>query len=106
MIYDEPTTGQDPILAAYVEEMIVEVQRDFDVTSVIISHDMAQTFRIADRVAILHKGVIIAQGSPASLLESEDERVHEFIFAASVSRDKEKAAKRSAEKADAGPQAT
>lgn len=104
MIYDEPTTGQDPILAAYVEEMIVEVQRDFDVTSVIISHDMAQTFRIADRVAILHKGVIIAQGSPASLLESEDERVHEFIFAASVSRDKEEAAKRSAEKADAGPQ--
>lgn len=92
MIYDEPTTGQDPILAAYVEEMIVETQRDFDVTSVLISHDMAQTFRIADRVAILHKGVIIAEGSPASLLESEDERVNEFIFAASVSREKQAAA--------------
>lgn len=97
MIYDEPTTGQDPILAAYVEEMIVETQRDFDVTSVIISHDMAQTFRIADRVAILHKGIIIAEGSPASLLKSEDERVHEFIFAASVSRDKEEAARQASE---------
>jgi len=103
MIYDEPTTGQDPILAAYVEEMIVEVQRDFDVTSVLISHDMAQTFRIADRVAILHKGVIIAEGSPASLLESEDERVHEFIFAASVSRDKEAAAKQASEKPASEP---
>lgn len=91
MIYDEPTTGQDPILAAYVEEMIVETQRDFEVTSVLISHDMAQTFRIADRVALLHKGVIIAEGPPASLLDSTDERVHEFIFAADVARKKEAA---------------
>jgi ABC-type transporter Mla maintaining outer membrane lipid asymmetry ATPase subunit MlaF len=87
MIYDEPTTGQDPILATYVEEMIVETQRDFDVTSVVISHDMAQTFRIADKVALLHLGAVVAEGSPASLLESEDERVREFIFAADVSRE-------------------
>jgi ABC-type transporter Mla maintaining outer membrane lipid asymmetry ATPase subunit MlaF len=86
MIYDEPTTGQDPILAQYVEDMIVEVQEDFDVTSIIISHDMAQTFRIADKVALLHHGEIIAEGSPASLLESDDERVREFVFAADVSR--------------------
>ncbi|WP_168210988.1 ABC transporter ATP-binding protein [Persicimonas caeni] len=86
MIYDEPTTGQDPILAKYVEDMIVETQEAFDVTSVIISHDMAQTFRIADKVALLHHGEIIAEGAPASLLESEDERVREFVFAADVSR--------------------
>jgi ABC-type transporter Mla maintaining outer membrane lipid asymmetry ATPase subunit MlaF len=86
MIYDEPTTGQDPILAQYVEDMIVEVQEDFDITSIIISHDMAQTFRIADKVALLHHGEIIAEGPPASLLESEDERVREFVFAADVSR--------------------
>lgn len=88
MIYDEPTTGQDPILAGYVEEMIVQTQRDFEVTSVLISHDMAQTFRIADRVALLHKGTIIAEGPPASLLDSEDERVRDFIFASDVSRRK------------------
>ncbi len=86
MIYDEPTTGQDPILAKYVEDMIVETQESFDVTSIVISHDMAQTFRIADKVALLHHGEIIAEGSPASLLESDDERVREFIFAADVSR--------------------
>jgi ABC-type transporter Mla maintaining outer membrane lipid asymmetry ATPase subunit MlaF len=86
MIYDEPTTGQDPILAQYVEDMIVEVQQDFDITSIIISHDMAQTFRIGDKVALLHHGEIIAEGPPASLLESDDERVREFVFAADVSR--------------------
>lgn len=86
MIYDEPTTGQDPILAKYVEDMIVETQEAFDVTSVVISHDMAQTFRIADKVALLHHGEIIAEGAPASLLESDDERVREFVFAADVSR--------------------
>ncbi len=89
IIYDEPTTGQDPILSRYVEDMIVETQEQFDITSVIISHDMAQTFRVADKVALLHQGEIIAEGSPASLLKSEDERVKEFVFAADVSRDRD-----------------
>jgi ABC-type transporter Mla maintaining outer membrane lipid asymmetry ATPase subunit MlaF len=88
MIYDEPTTGQDPILSKYVENMILEAQEAFEVTSIVISHDMAQTFRIADKVAVLHEGEIIAEGPPASLLESEDERVREFVFASDVSRKK------------------
>ncbi len=84
MIYDEPTTGQDPIMCAYVEEMIVEAHEQFNLTSVIISHDMASTFRIGDHVAMLYKGEIIAAGEPRSLLKSEDERVREFVFAADV----------------------
>jgi ABC-type transporter Mla maintaining outer membrane lipid asymmetry ATPase subunit MlaF len=84
MIYDEPTTGQDPIMCAYVEEMIVEVQEAFELTSVIISHDMASTFRIGDHVAMLYHGVIIAEGPPGALLHSTDERVQEFVFAADV----------------------
>ena len=84
MIYDEPTTGQDPIMCDYVEKMIVEVQESFDITSVIISHDMASTFRIGDHVAMLYLGEIIAQGPPHTLLESTDERVQEFVFAADV----------------------
>ncbi|MEM1349944.1 MAG: ATP-binding cassette domain-containing protein, partial [Myxococcota bacterium] len=84
MIYDEPTTGQDPIMCDYVEKMIVEAHSAFQLTSLIISHDMASTFRIADHVAMLYHGEIIAEGPPHTLLESADERVREFVFAADV----------------------
>ena len=84
VIYDEPTTGQDPTMSKEVEEMILEVQSKFDVTSLVISHDMGLTSRIADHVAMLHSGAIIAEGSPAALLNSEDERVQTFIFASEV----------------------
>lgn len=89
MIYDEPTTGQDPIMCAYVEQMIVEAQETFNLTSVIISHDMASTFRIGDHVAMLYQGKIIAEGAPHTLLSSTDERVREFVFAADVAQGKE-----------------
>jgi ABC-type transporter Mla maintaining outer membrane lipid asymmetry ATPase subunit MlaF len=84
VIYDEPTTGQDPTMSKEVEEMILEVQSKFDVTSLVISHDMGLTSRIADHVAMLHNGAIIAEGPPAELLESEDDRVQQFIFASEV----------------------
>jgi ABC-type transporter Mla maintaining outer membrane lipid asymmetry ATPase subunit MlaF len=84
IIYDEPTTGQDPMMTRQVEEMILDVQERFDVTSLVISHDMALTFRIGDHVAMLSKGEIIAEGPPASLLESESEDVQHFIFASEV----------------------
>lgn len=84
MIYDEPTTGQDPIMCAYVEEMVLEAHETFELTSLIISHDMASTFRVGDHVAMLYHGEIIAEGPPASLLHSEDDRVRDFVFAADV----------------------
>lgn len=81
MVYDEPTTGQDPIMSDYVENMIVEAHETFGFTSIVISHDMASTFRIADRVAMLYKGEIIAEGPPPDIMHSADERVREFVFA-------------------------
>ena len=81
MVYDEPTTGQDPIMSDYVETMIMEAHEAFGFTSIVISHDMASTFRIADRVAMLHEGEIIAEGPPHEIMHSEDERVREFVFA-------------------------
>jgi ABC-type transporter Mla maintaining outer membrane lipid asymmetry ATPase subunit MlaF len=89
IIYDEPTTGQDPIMCAYVEQMILEAHNTFNLTSLIISHDMASTFRIGDHVAMLYQGEIIAEGPPAMLLNSEDERVKKFVFAADTVRDDE-----------------
>lgn len=84
IVFDEPTTGQDPIMADYVEEMILEAQEEFDLTTMIISHDMASTMRIADRVALLHKGEIILEAPPAEFLDSDDERVREFVFASQI----------------------
>lgn len=89
IIYDEPTTGQDPMMTQQVEEMIGEVQEKFDVTSLVISHDMALTFRLADHVAMLSKGKIIAEGPPRSLLDSENEKVQEFIYAAQIANAEE-----------------
>ena len=83
MIYDEPTTGQDPIMIRYVDDMIEEAHKEFNLTSIVISHDMQSTFRIADRIAMLHKGEIIAFGPPQTLLESSHPEVRKFIFAGS-----------------------
>ncbi|RAL23506.1 hypothetical protein DL240_04925 [Lujinxingia litoralis] len=94
LIYDEPTTGQDPIMSLYVEEMIMEVQEKFDVTSIVISHDMASAFRTADVIAMLHKGEIIAYGPPQTIAESEDERVRNFVYAADVAEQERQAAAR------------
>ncbi len=87
MIYDEPTTGQDPVLSDYVEEMILEAQEKFDLTSIVISHDMASTMRMAHQVALLYQGQILLQADPATFLESEDERIREFVFAAVLGAD-------------------
>ncbi|MFB6262727.1 MAG: ABC transporter ATP-binding protein [Bradymonadaceae bacterium] len=84
VIYDEPTTGQDPVMSRKVEEMVLEVQEKFDVTSLVISHNMSLTFRLADHVAMLNEGTIIAEGPPAELLRSDDPDVQSFIFASDV----------------------
>ena len=79
LLYDEPTTGLDPIATQNVDEMIRRTAHDFGVTSVVISHDMASTFRIADRIAMLYEGKIIACGTPAELLKVPNPRLREFV---------------------------
>ncbi len=81
MIYDEPTTGQDPIMMKRVDDMVVEAAQTFDITSVVISHDMVSTFRIADQVAMIYKGEVAIAAPPAALRASSDERVRAFIYA-------------------------
>jgi ABC-type transporter Mla maintaining outer membrane lipid asymmetry ATPase subunit MlaF len=84
MIYDEPTTGQDPVRTRGIDDMIQETQQQFDITSVVISHDMSSTFRIAHMIAMLHQGEIAAYGTPAEVRASPDPRVQAFIHAGSV----------------------
>lgn len=84
MIYDEPTTGQDPLRTRDIDDMIQQTQERFDITSIVISHDMASTFRIAHMIAMLHQGRIAAYGTPAQLRASSDPNVQRFIHAGSV----------------------
>lgn len=85
MIYDEPTTGQDPVMMRRVDDMIVEAAEKFDITSIVISHDMNSTFRIADQVAMIKHGELVICGPPSALRASDDPRVREFIFAGNPS---------------------
>ena len=79
LLYDEPTTGLDPVATQNVDEMIRRTADEFKVTSVVISHDMASTFRIGDRVAMLHAGQIIVNGTAAEVLASKRPELREFI---------------------------
>jgi phospholipid/cholesterol/gamma-HCH transport system ATP-binding protein len=80
LIYDEPTTGLDPVMIKQVDDMIAETQERLHVTSIVISHDMASTFRIAHQVAMLYQGEIIEYGTPAEFRRSENPNVRAFIF--------------------------
>ena len=84
MIYDEPTTGQDPLRTRDIDNMIQETQERFDITSIVISHDMASTFRIGHMIALLYQGKIAAYGPPAVLRASPNEHVQRFIHAGAV----------------------
>ena len=79
LLYDEPTTGLDPVATKNVDEMIQRTAHDFGVTSVVISHDMASTFRIGDRVAMLHAGQIVVDGTAREVLASTQPELREFI---------------------------
>ncbi|MBL6976069.1 MAG: ATP-binding cassette domain-containing protein, partial [Deltaproteobacteria bacterium] len=80
IIYDEPMTGLDPIMCENVEEMILTAQRELKVTSIIISHDMASTFRMADEVAMLFDGHIVVRGPSDEVRASPNEVVRRFIY--------------------------
>ncbi len=79
LLYDEPTTGLDPLMTDSVNQLILETQRNLHVTSVIISHDIESTFALADKVAMLHEGKIVEQGPPSQFRKSENPFVRQFI---------------------------
>jgi phospholipid/cholesterol/gamma-HCH transport system ATP-binding protein len=79
VLYDEPTTGLDPITTDYVDEMILDAKRELGVTSVVISHDIASAFKVADNIAFLYQGVIVDQGPPSKLRHSEHPALKVFL---------------------------
>ncbi len=79
ILYDEPTTGLDPLTAESINQLIVTMQKTLHVTSVIISHDIESTFKVADHVAILYEGRVLESGPPAEFRHSKHEVVQRFI---------------------------
>lgn len=80
MLYDEPTTGLDPILSAAMDDLIVQTQHASEgLTSVVISHDMPAVLRTADKICMLVDGVLLHQGPPSYFIESADPLVRQFV---------------------------
>lgn len=84
LLYDEPTTGIDPIMADAINELIIEMREKLNVTSITITHDMMSAYKIADRIAMLYNGRIIEIGSPEEIKHSENPFVKQFITGSSV----------------------
>jgi len=79
MLYDEPTTGLDPITSDLINRLIRRLQERLGITSIAVTHDMKSAYHIADRIAMLHEGRIHAVGTPAEIQSSTDPAVRQFI---------------------------
>ena len=79
ILYDEPSTGIDPIRADSINDLINDLKRDLSVTSVVITHDMVSSYKVADRIAMLYEGRIIEIGTPAEIQASSNPIIQQFI---------------------------
>lgn len=79
ILYDEPTTGLDPPRADVINELIIKLQRELGVTSVVVTHDMASARKVADRIIMLYEGRFIFDGTPEQIMHCDDQRVQCFV---------------------------
>ena len=79
MLYDEPTSGLDPLTTGTITRLIMKLQRELKVTSIVVSHDIRSVFRMATRVAVLHDRHIVFFGTPEEMAASDDEYLRDFL---------------------------
>ena len=79
VLFDEPSAGLDPITAAEIDRLVLRLKKAFDVTLVVVTHELMSAFAIADRVALIHEGRFLITGTPAELRSCEDSRVQDFL---------------------------
>jgi phospholipid/cholesterol/gamma-HCH transport system ATP-binding protein len=79
LLFDEPTTGLDPVTTALIDEVILDLSNRLKTTTITITHDMESAFRIGDRIAMLNRGKIIAEAPPEEFKRLDDPRVQQFI---------------------------
>ncbi|MHB9154549.1 MAG: ABC transporter ATP-binding protein [Endomicrobiales bacterium] len=79
ILYDEPTTGLDPIMADVINDLIIHLQKKLGVTSIAVTHDMKSAYKISNRIAMLYEGKIICAGTPDEIKNSSNPVVQQFI---------------------------
>ncbi len=79
ILYDEPTTGLDPINADVINDLILRMQEQLKVVSIVVTHDMTSAYKVADRIAMLYDGKIIGVGTPDEIRNSKDPVIQQFI---------------------------
>jgi len=84
IMYDEPTTGVDPIMGDSVNDLIISLHDKLNVTSIAVTHDMVSAYKIADRIAMLYEGKIIGVGTPDEIKNTKDPVVKQFITGAAI----------------------
>ena len=91
LLYDEPSSGLDPVTSAKIDELIVQMQKLLGVTSIVVTHDMKKCFFILqNRIAMLYQGEMIAIGTPDEIRNSTDSRVLEFINVSQIRKEVKK----------------
>ena len=89
ILYDEPSTGIDPIRADAINDLIITMKKEIGVTSIVITHDMVSAYKVADRISMLYRGKIIATGTPEEIKETDNPLVRQFITGSAVGPIKE-----------------
>lgn len=79
VLFDEPTTGLDPVMTEAINRLIIETQKNFNLTAVVISHDIQSIFTVGHRIAMLYEGKIIAYGTPEELKASQNPVIVQFL---------------------------
>ena len=79
VLYDEPTTGLDPIMGDVINRLIRSLQRTLKITSIVVTHDMNSAYKVGDKLAMLHGGKIVFEGAPGEIKLSKDDIVKQFI---------------------------
>jgi phospholipid/cholesterol/gamma-HCH transport system ATP-binding protein len=79
ILYDEPTTGLDPIMADAINDLVINLRNTLKITSIAVTHDMSSAYKIADKIAMLYKGAIIFAGTPEEIKKTDNPIVQQFI---------------------------
>lgn len=84
LLYDEPTTGLDPVMSDVISDLMLKLKRETGVTSIAVTHDMKSAYKISDRIAMLYEGKVLESGTPAQIQNSSNAVVRQFIAGSSV----------------------
>lgn len=79
VLYDEPTSGLDPVMSNVINDLVIRMQKELGLTSVVVTHDMQSAYRIADRISFLYEGIVLFCGTPAEIQKSPHPVIQQFI---------------------------